>query len=95
MHCDGNTQQEQIKDIIIIMLKSRCLQVLPQCIFNHLVGSALHQLDHAIFDELVGEMLTRNNVSRPLSFTWVLCHRNNCTRVLVQMAQVEGIQIHA
>jgi hypothetical protein len=54
-----------------MLLKSRCQQVLRHCICYHLVGSALHQLDDAIFDELVDEMLTRVNVSRPLSVTWV------------------------
>ena len=68
-----------------MLLKSRCWQVLRQCICYHLVGSELHQLDHAIFDELVDEMLTRINVSRPLSVTWVLGHRDNCTRVLIQV----------
>jgi hypothetical protein len=45
-----------------MLLQSRCLQILRQCICYHLVGSALHQLDDAIFDELVDEMLTRINV---------------------------------
>jgi hypothetical protein len=36
-----------------MLLKRRCQQVLRQCICYHLVGSALHQLDNAIFDELV------------------------------------------
>jgi hypothetical protein len=35
----------------------------------------LHQLDDTLFDELVDETLTRINVSRPLSVTWVLCPR--------------------
>jgi hypothetical protein len=47
--------------------------------------SALHQLDDAIFDELVDEILTPINVSRPLSVTWVLGHRDNCTRVHIQV----------
>ena len=69
-----------------MLLKSRCRQVLRQCIvWYHLVGSALYQLDDAIFDELVDEILTRINVSRPLSVTWVLCHRDNCARVLMQV----------
>jgi hypothetical protein len=37
----------------------------------------LHQHDDAIFDELVDEMLTRINVSRPLSVTWVLLYRSS------------------
>jgi hypothetical protein len=59
-------------------------QILSQCICYNLVGFALHHLDDAIFDELVDEMLTRINVSRPFSVTWVLGHRDNCTRVLIQ-----------
>jgi hypothetical protein len=51
-----------------MLLKSRCWQVLRQQICYHLVGSALHQLDNAIFDELVDEMLARIYVSRSLSF---------------------------
>ncbi len=65
-----------------MLLKSRCLQILRHCICYHLVGSAIHQLDDAIFDELVYEMLTRINMSRPLSVTWVL-------------GPIEGIQTHA
>jgi hypothetical protein len=68
-----------------MLLKSRCRQVLRPCICYHFVGSALHKLDDAIFDELVIEMLTHINVSRPLSVIWVLCHRDNCTRVLTQV----------
>ncbi len=68
-----------------MLIKSRCWQILRQCICYHLVGSALHQLDDAIFDELVDEMLTRIIVSRPLSVTWVLVHRDNCRRVLIQV----------
>jgi hypothetical protein len=68
-----------------MLFKSSCLQILRQCICYHLVGSALHQLDDVIFDELVDKMLTRINVSRPLSVTWVFGHRNNCTRVLIQV----------
>ena len=64
-----------------MLLKSRCRQVLRQCICYHLVGSALHQLDDGIFDELVDEMLMRIHVSRPLSVTWVLGHRDNCTDI--------------
>jgi hypothetical protein len=59
-----------------MLLKHRCGQVLRQRICYHLVGSALHQLDNAIFDELVDEMLTRVNVSR---------HCYNCPRVLIQV----------
>ena len=55
-----------------MLLKSRSRQVLRQSICYHLVGSALHQLDDAIFDELVDEMLTRINVSRSFSVTRVL-----------------------
>jgi hypothetical protein len=40
-----------------MLLKSRCRQLLRQRICHHL--SALHQLDDAIFDELVDEWLTR------------------------------------
>jgi hypothetical protein len=68
-----------------MLLKTRCLQILRQCICYHLVGSALYQVDDVIFDELVDETLTCINVSRPLSVTWVLGHRNNCTRVLIQV----------
>jgi hypothetical protein len=68
-----------------MLLKRRCRKILRQCICYHLVGSALHQLDDAILDELVDEMLTRITVSRPLSVTWVLGHSDNCTRVLIQV----------
>jgi hypothetical protein len=44
-----------------MLLKNRCWQILRQCICYHLVGSALHQLDDAIFDELVDEMRTRGS----------------------------------
>ncbi len=45
-----------------MLLKSRCLQILRQCICYHLVGSALHQLDYAFFDELVDEIKLKNYV---------------------------------
>jgi hypothetical protein len=49
---------------------------------SHKVTKSLHQFDDAVFDELVDEMLTRIYVSRPLTVTWVLCHCDNCERVL-------------
>jgi hypothetical protein len=59
-----------------MLLKSRCQQILRQCICYDLVGFALHQLDNVIFDELVDEMLTRINVSHPLLVTCVLGHHD-------------------
>ena len=40
-----------------MLLKSRCRQDLRQFVCYHLVGSALHQLDDAIFDELDRRMV--------------------------------------
>ena len=46
-----------------MLLKSRCRQILRQCICYHLVGSALHQLDDAILADLVDEIVAPINVS--------------------------------